>query len=76
MIELGLHTDNWRPVSMSFEASCDKIAAVGINTPRVRRQSTARTLSKRLVRPPASRFRPTRSPCAATSTRRASRSRR
>lgn len=31
MIELGLHTDNWRPLSMGFEAACDKIAAVGIN---------------------------------------------
>jgi len=30
MIELGLHTDNWRPLSMSFEASCDKIAAAGV----------------------------------------------
>jgi hypothetical protein len=27
MIGLGLHTDNWRPPSMSFEAACDKIAA-------------------------------------------------
>ena len=30
MIQLGLHTDNWRPLSMSFEAACDKIAAVGV----------------------------------------------
>lgn len=30
MIQLGLHTDNWRPLSMSFEGACDKIAAVGI----------------------------------------------
>ncbi|MGA2498024.1 MAG: sugar phosphate isomerase/epimerase family protein [Tepidisphaeraceae bacterium] len=30
MIELGLHTDNWRPLSMSFEAACDKAAAAGI----------------------------------------------
>ena len=30
MIQLGLHTDNWRPLSMSFEAACEKIAAAGI----------------------------------------------
>ena len=30
MIELGLHTDNWRPLSLGFEAALDKIAAVGI----------------------------------------------
>jgi len=30
MIQLGLHTDNWRPLSMSFEAAVDKIVAVGI----------------------------------------------
>lgn len=30
MIELGLHTDNWRPLSMGFEASIEKIAATGI----------------------------------------------
>lgn len=30
MIHLGLHTDNWRPLSLSFEAACDKIAATGL----------------------------------------------
>jgi len=30
MIELGLHTDNWRPLSQSFESAVTKIAAVGI----------------------------------------------
>jgi inosose dehydratase len=30
MIELGLHTDNWRPLSLGFEAALDKIATVGI----------------------------------------------
>ena len=30
MITLGLHTDNWRPLSMSFEAAVEKIAATGL----------------------------------------------
>lgn len=30
MIDLGLHTDNWRPLSGSFEAAIEKIAAEGI----------------------------------------------
>ena len=30
MIQLGLHRDNWRPLSVSFEGACDKIVAVGI----------------------------------------------
>ncbi len=30
MIELGLHTDNWRPLSLGFEAAVEKIAATGI----------------------------------------------
>lgn len=30
MIELGLHTDNYRPLSMSFEQSCEKIVAAGV----------------------------------------------
>jgi len=30
MIQLGLHTDNWRPLSMSFEAALDKVAAAGL----------------------------------------------
>ncbi len=30
MIHLGLHTDNWRPLSVSFEAAVDKIAATGL----------------------------------------------
>lgn len=31
MIELGLHTDNWRPLSMSFEQAIDKITATGLS---------------------------------------------
>ncbi len=31
MIELGLHTDNWRPLSMSFEQAIDKIVATGLS---------------------------------------------
>ncbi len=30
MIHLGLHTDNWRPLSLGFEAACEKIAAAGL----------------------------------------------
>jgi sugar phosphate isomerase/epimerase len=30
MIHLGLHTDNWRPLSLSFEAAVEKIAATGL----------------------------------------------
>jgi sugar phosphate isomerase/epimerase len=30
MIHLGLHTDNWRPLSQSFEQAVDKIAATGL----------------------------------------------
>lgn len=30
MIHIGLHTDNWRPLSQSFEAACEKIAALGV----------------------------------------------
>jgi len=30
MILLGLHTDNWRPLSRSFEFSIDRIAAAGL----------------------------------------------
>lgn len=30
MIHIGLHTDNWRPLSMSFEAACEKIVAAGV----------------------------------------------
>jgi sugar phosphate isomerase/epimerase len=30
MIQLGLHTDNWRPLSMSFEAAIEKVLAVGL----------------------------------------------
>ena len=30
MIQIGLHTDNWRPLSVSFEAACQKIAATGL----------------------------------------------
>ncbi|HNQ90058.1 MAG TPA: sugar phosphate isomerase/epimerase family protein [Verrucomicrobiota bacterium] len=30
MIHLGLHTDNWRPLSKSFEAAIDEIAATGL----------------------------------------------
>jgi sugar phosphate isomerase/epimerase len=32
MIELGLHTDNWRPLSVSFEAACDKIVKFGVKS--------------------------------------------
>ena len=32
MIELGVHTDNYRPLSMSFEQSCDKIVAIGVRS--------------------------------------------
>lgn len=30
MIHLGLHTDNWRPLSASFETAIEKIAATGL----------------------------------------------
>lgn len=30
MIQIGIHTDNWRPLSQSFEAACEKIAALGV----------------------------------------------
>jgi sugar phosphate isomerase/epimerase len=30
VIELGLHTDNWRPLSMSFEQAIDKIVPTGL----------------------------------------------
>ena len=30
MIHLGLHTDNWRPLSVGFEGACQKIAATGL----------------------------------------------
>jgi inosose dehydratase len=30
MIRIGIHTDNWRPLSVGFEAACQKIAATGI----------------------------------------------
>jgi sugar phosphate isomerase/epimerase len=30
MIHIGIHTDNWRPLSASFEAACEKIAALGV----------------------------------------------
>ena len=30
MIHLGIHTDNWRPLSVGFEGACEKIAATGI----------------------------------------------
>lgn len=30
MIHLGLHTDNWRPLSASFETAVQKIAATGV----------------------------------------------
>ncbi len=30
MIYLGLHTDNWRPLSQSFEAAIDKIVGTGL----------------------------------------------
>jgi hypothetical protein len=29
MIELGIHTDNWRPLSVGFEGAIDKIAGIG-----------------------------------------------
>lgn len=31
MIQIGIHTDNWRPLSQSFETACEKIAALGVN---------------------------------------------
>ena len=30
MIHLGLHTDNWRPLSVGFEGACQKIAVTGL----------------------------------------------
>lgn len=30
MIQIGIHTDNWRPLSVGFEAACEKIAALGV----------------------------------------------
>lgn len=30
MIELGIHTDNWRPLSVGFEGAIEKIAATGL----------------------------------------------
>ena len=30
MIHLGIHTDNWRPLSVGFEGACEKIAATGL----------------------------------------------
>jgi sugar phosphate isomerase/epimerase len=30
MIDLGLHTDNWRPLSQSFQQAVDKIVAFGV----------------------------------------------
>ena len=30
MIQLGLHTDNWRPLSLGFEQSIEKIVAAKI----------------------------------------------
>ena len=30
MIHLGLHTDNWTPLSVGFEAACEKVAATGL----------------------------------------------
>ena len=30
MIQLGIHTDNWRPLSVGFEEACRKIAATGL----------------------------------------------
>jgi sugar phosphate isomerase/epimerase len=30
VIHIGLHTDNWRPLSQSFESACEKIAALGV----------------------------------------------
>src|SRR3989339_1703934 len=29
-IQLGLHADNWRPLSMSFEAACEKTVEAGL----------------------------------------------
>jgi sugar phosphate isomerase/epimerase len=31
MIDLGLHTDNWRPLSQSFQCAVEKIVAAGVN---------------------------------------------
>jgi len=30
MIHLGMHADNWRPLSVGFEGACKKIAATGL----------------------------------------------
>ena len=30
MIQIGIHTDNWRPLSQSFETACQKIAALDV----------------------------------------------
>jgi sugar phosphate isomerase/epimerase len=30
MIQIGIHTDNWRPLSASFETACEKVAALGV----------------------------------------------
>lgn len=30
MIHLGLHTDNWRPLSLGFEAACQRIVDAGL----------------------------------------------
>ena len=30
MIHIGIHTDNWRPLSVGFEGACQKIAATGL----------------------------------------------
>jgi sugar phosphate isomerase/epimerase len=30
MIDLGIHTDNWRPLSQSFQYAVEKIAAIGV----------------------------------------------
>ncbi len=30
MIHIGIHTDNWRPLSVGFEGACEKIAATGL----------------------------------------------
>ena len=30
MIHVGIHTDNWRPLSVGFETACEKIAATGL----------------------------------------------
>ena len=35
MIQIGIHTDNWRPLSVGFEGACEKIAAAGIKHRRV-----------------------------------------